>query len=236
MNRLSHLDIEEIKYYADKNEAEKKDLIIKENYEKYQKVQSLYKKAFDAYLEQKVDINKEVDQAINASKLHFGVIDESEKNIYHNFSNLNSEYLFVRNFFFIERLERKHLEILEKRINSEDYKIDSELLKIVEMTYKDINKMHSNSNNKTFKVLYGTIPAFEFDNDELVFFLNYGDDTEELDGDDFFELKHEQNVFLNMLIEKLKDKFQETLKCKIGILQRQGIVLVRLDIREKQGK
>lgn len=204
-----------------KEEAEQKGLITEDNYDLYIKVQALYKKAFDNYIESVIKVNDIVDKKLEQSNLDYGKLEEKQKNIYQKFSYLNSEYLFVRNFFYIERLSENDL---NKFIKQDD--VTAEIIEVVKSTYKNIMKVNSDKTDNNFKVCYGrmAVPIFFFDNDSLVLFLNYGKNSIKLEGKDFIDNKVKKEKFLDELIELIKCEFEAKLECKVEIRYYKGII------------
>lgn len=227
MNNLLLLNQSELhNFKINKEQAAEKHLIDlkKENYDMYLKVQSLYKKAFDIYLEETLKIS-EIDKKLEETNLDYGVLEDNQKTIYQKVSYLKSKYVFVRNFFYIERLSEKDLNVFIEKIKNNDFSIDKSCIEIVTRTFKDVIKILSNKNQKTFKVFYGyAVPIFSFDNDSIVLFLNYGKNTIELHGKEFFENKSKKEKYLDYLMLELKEEYQKKLNCKVELNYYKGVI------------
>ena len=233
MLELRYLNEEEIINNADIQESLKKGLVQDDNYELYQKVQALYKMAFDSYIEKIINFNSEVDQAMKRINLNYGIIGNTEKNMFHKFSYLHSDFIFVRNYFYIEKLDKKYIELLVNKINNKDYEIDDEMDAMVKNTYKNVIKEDSNEIEEPFYVFYGpATPSFQFYNNSLVFFLNYGENTIELSDDEFIENQIKQEEYLDKLTNTIKDKLAQNLDCNIEIKYRQGKIPVHYRFRK----
>ena len=94
MDNLLLLNQTEVdKFKINKEQAIEKHLIDleKENYDIYLKVQSLYKKSFDTFLERTLKIS-EIDKKLEESNLDYGLLEENQKTIYQKISYLKSKY------------------------------------------------------------------------------------------------------------------------------------------------
>lgn len=227
MDNLLLLNQTEVdKFKINKEQAIEKHLIDleKENYDIYLKVQSLYKKSFDTFLERTLKIS-EIDKKLEESNLDYGLLEENQKTIYQKISYLKSKYIFVRNFFYIERLSKKDLKVFIEKIKNNDFSIDKSCIEIVTRTFKEVIKVLSKKNQETFKVFYGyAVPCFEFDNDSIVLFINYGKNTIELHGKEFFENKAKKEKYLDYIIAELKEEYQKKLNCKVEMNYYKGVI------------
>lgn len=225
MENLKYLKEEEILTKIDKEEAKKKKLIIDDKCDLYMKIQALYKKVFDYYIEENIPIKNIVDKSLKSSNLDFGKQKEEQKNQYQKFSYLDSEYLFVRNFFYIERLDKENIEIFKKKIERKDYEINDEMVEIVKQTYEDIITVKTDRITGEFKTFYGySSPNFLFDNNSLVLFLNYGRNTIELQGEEFIKNAIKKEEYLEKVINEVKDIFEEKLKYKTEVRYYKGVI------------
>jgi len=217
---LKFLDMKEIeRAKIDKEQAIGKQLIDDESYKLYREVQALYKKVFDNYLESLIPIKEKVDKKLEESKLDYGKLPKEQENAYKKFSYLNSDYFFVRNFFYIERLEEDDLKEFVNKIKEKDFEINDNLTEIVKRTFKDIIKVISRRGHEKFKVFYGpVVPLFEFYNDSLVLFINYGRNTIKLEGEEFINNKRKKEAYLKKLTEELKKEFEEKLDTKVEMM------------------
>ena len=153
-NYLNPLSIEEVKKASiDKDLAIEKGLIKDDNYNMYLQVQALYKKLFDCYLNEKIKPNN-LDKEILIKNLKIRCLTEKESNIYQKWSSLDSKYIYVRNFFYIERLNIEDLNLFKQVIIEKKDYIDK-LLAIVFNTFKEVIKIdYEWVKTKKYRVFY----------------------------------------------------------------------------------
>ena len=138
---------------------------------------------------------------------------------------LGLDYIFFINNLFVEKLSTSDV---DKILNNFDMNnISSEILEIIERTYKDViydNYFNGEYQNAAYKVCYGpAIPSNFVDNDSLVFKIYYGKNTINLDGDEFIELHEKQLAFFDELIKSLKGEIKEKLNVNCDILLEKDI-------------
>lgn len=223
MDNLKLLNKEEInKAGINRAEAINKGLIKENDYQKYLIIQSLYKKAFDNYLKEIMAID--IDKKLLESNLDYGKIKQDKKHNFHKFSYLGSDYLFVRNFLYIERLTKNEIKKFEEKIYNGDYEVDDEIKNIVKSTFEDVIKVKTENNEKV-KVFYDYIvPTFAFDNDALVLYLNYGTNNVQLSGNEFIHNKVKKEIYLDELMEKIKKECLKKLNCSVEIETIKGVI------------
>ena len=195
--------------------AKEKGLIINEDTTKYDKLVKNYKYLLEYYINTKIDLKK-YDNYIKNSELGIGINPK--------YRPLN-EYLGLDHIFFINNLfvEKLSTNDVDKIINNFDKNnISSELLDIIERTYKDViydNYIKGEYRNDIYKVCYGAvIPSNFIDNNSLVFKIYYGKNTINLDGDEFIKLHEKQLEFFNNLINVLQNDIKDKLKVNCTIL------------------
>jgi len=205
--------------------AKAKNLITDNSCERYQLVQSLYKKAFDAYLVKNTDISK-LDELIDNSNLYFGAASYNEMDDYQKFSYINSKYIYVRSFIFIEKLDDNDLKILCDRIVNTRYNIDEELLNMVERTYRTVitdNFINGIYKEKGIMVMY-SLPGVDallsnaFDNDTLVFNLRYGKNPVQMSDQEYIKNLEDKDAFIEKIKETEIAKLGEVMGCKAGLI------------------
>ena len=202
------------------NLAKEKGLIVNDDTSKYDKLVKNYKYLLEYYLSTKIDLSK-YDNQIKNSGLGIGINPKYKSlNEY-----LDLDYIFFINNLFVEKLSTNDV---DKIINSFDINnISSELLDIIEKTYKDViydNYFKGEYQNIICKVCYGPlIPTNFVNNNALVFKIYYGKNTINLNGDDFIELHEKQLEFLNNLINDIKKEVNEKLNIDCEILIKKDI-------------
>ena len=200
--------------------AKEKGLIINEDTTKYDKLVKNYKYLLEYYINTKIDLKK-YDNYIKNSELGIGINPK--------YRPLN-EYLALDHIFFINNLfvEKLSTSDVDKILNNFDItNISSELLEIIERTYKDViydNYFKGEYQNAAYKVCYGSaIPSNFVDNNSLVFKIYYGKNTINLDGDEFIKLHEKQLAFFKELIKSLKEEIKEKLNVNCDILLEKDI-------------
>lgn len=95
--------------------------LIKEKFkddEEFLKCQLEYKKAFEAILNKVYDF-KSIDDKVNKEGLVPKLLT-NEEDFYHHNSNLQNNYVFLRNNFHVEKLNKEDIENLKKGIITPD--------------------------------------------------------------------------------------------------------------------
>ena len=223
MNELLILKKESLNMRGiNKELARSKQLIENENYTNYLYVQALYRKAFEKYLTLKINLG-EYDKEINESKLDFGVMPEDRKTDFHKVSYLDLKYIYVRNWFFVEKLKKEYISIFFERLNSKNYEIDEQLLKIVEETYKDV--INDNFKHRKYKdettTCYGTeIPSNIVNSKALVLVIQYGKNTKSYKDEEFLINKLEKQKYLEEISNRIAESVMKSLETKVKVIIR----------------
>jgi hypothetical protein len=205
--------------------AKEKGLINDNNYDLYQKVYLEYKYVLEYYLNELIDFKKYEDE-INNSGLYIGVNSKYQSlNQY-----LKTDYIFLINSLFVEKLDKKDIDLLLNDFNKDNLSIN--VIEMVRRTFKDIiydNYLNGEYVNKIYKVCYGPMVPFNFvDNDSLVFKIYYGKNTKEiLDTKEFIKLDKKQINLFNHVIDNLKKEVYDKLGLKCEILIEKDINLNR---------
>lgn len=169
------------------------------SYNEYFLIQSLYKKGFEVYLNELLGLSL-FDQIIKNSHLDFGVV--KNKDLYHKNSYLGLDYMYIRNFLFIEKLSLENIEFLRQRVLSNNYNVDAELLQLVKDTYIDVSKVDTDAE----MVCYGVgSPINQFAPDAIAIYINYGKNKQKLDKEEYIKNVEEKEIFLEALIDELKE-------------------------------
>lgn len=200
-----------------KDEAIKKGLIINDDDSKYKLVYSNYKYLLEYYISTKIDFNK-YEKMIKESNLFIGINDKYK--VINNYLKL--DYFFVFNRLFVEKLDVNDINLL-LILNKDN--IDSNLLNMIERTYKDIIKDNYNHINKSyvdsvFKVNYGNDLCLDdfTDNDSIVIKLIYGKNTKDFDTNEFIEINKKQIDFLKNIASAVKTDFKDYMGVKCDVI------------------
>ena len=95
--------------------------IIKNNFseEEFLELQNKYRNSIEEMLSKIIDF-KQLDEKIT-KVLKVPVVEDKDYNFYHKFSNLGSNYIYLRNNIHIERLSKEDVERLKSNNIDEDY-------------------------------------------------------------------------------------------------------------------
>ena len=200
--------------------AVSKNLIIDGNEEKYNLLVRNYKYLLEYYINSKIDLLK-YDNMIKNSDLSIGTNSKYKSiNEY-----LNLDYIFLINNLFVEKLSNEDINEILNKFNKDD--ISNELITIVERTYKDVildNYREDGYTDKIYKVCYGPIvPRNMVNNNSLVFKLVYGRNLIDVEGDKFIGLHKKQLMFLEDVINKLKEEVSNKLNIDCEVLLEKDI-------------
>lgn len=200
--------------------AKNKSLISNNDCKVYSLVQSLYLKAFETFLLSKIDLKKYDDMLLN-SELDFGVIPKERKFAYHNLSHMNLSYIYIRNFFFVEKLENNDLKVFFDKISRNDYSVDENIMKIVENTYKDV--MVDNFRTDQY-ISEDTIISYgehteknDCYADALCIYIHYGYSSKNFSEQEYFENKEKKEELLGNITKEITDIISESLKIKADV-------------------
>ncbi len=223
IEQLNLLPLEEfLRKNINIQEAEKKGLIENGNYEKYQLVESLYRKVFETYIESIFSFEK-IDQKLKNSPLEYTKIEEEKRDIYQKTSYIKSEYIFIRNFYYIERLNEEQLKIFINHLNNYTQDFESELLEIVKNTFKTILQETTEDGKKPLKVFYGSIdPSYCFSNGALALFINYGRNQSSLEEQSFMENKIKKEEYLDTLALSIEKELSYQLDLPVEMKHYKG--------------
>ncbi len=200
--------------------ASEKGLIKDKDSTLYSFVQGLYIRTFEELLLSKVDLKK-YDDMIKNSDLDFGVVDLKNKLIYHHLSHMNLSYIYIRNFFFIEKLDNDDLNYFVNKIKSNDLNVDSKLLEIVQRTYSDVmidNFRTTQYIDPNTTIAYG--PHSEINDcpaDSLCIYIHYGKNTKELTGEDYWDNRKKKDEFLEKIADEITSLVSQNLNIKVTV-------------------
>ena len=202
------------------NVAKEKGLITDNNL-LYEKVVYEYKYLFEYFLSSIVDFKKYEDNINNAN---INIIKSNECQGSNEFLNL--DYLRLVNNLYIEKLEKKDIDLILK--NFDKNSITNDFLDIVKRTYREVikdNYFKGEYTNQAYKVCYGNIiPSNFVDNDSLVFIFYYSSNPINCSNkNDFIKLKKEQINYIKSEMDLLKKEIIDKLNIKVEILIREDI-------------
>ena len=211
----------EIKNNIDMDTYNKKN--FEDNIVNYKKIYALYYLVLCKYIDSVYDTSK-IDIMINDSDLYIGSLEDKNKNIYFKTSGLNSDFVYIRNYLNIERLDQSDIDVFLNRVKENNYEIDDTLLKIVERTYKTVIASNTDSKN----VFYGPSSLdFKFNNNSLVLFINYWKNTMDFKGEDYIKISNSQNLFFDLLCDEISDYYSDKLNVSVEVKYYKGAVSTR---------
>ena len=186
--------------------------------EDYLKYANEYKKVFEGILESKVRLSN-YDKLLETSDLGFGATDVKIKLTSGLDEFLNLKFMWILNKFFIEKLSKEQLTIL-------DNGTDMDKQNLVLNTYKDIilsNYHRGEYTDKRYLINLTNselIEDFSY-NDELVIGLFFGknkipSNTKE----EFLDKYNKQKEYVNKLSEQLKTDIKNNLGINTKIISR----------------
>jgi hypothetical protein len=97
-------------------------------------LQALYRKVFEAYLAEKLDLLS-YELLFHNEEVPMTPVPKGRQNYYQYCSTLPMEYLYLRNNLCIERLEEKDLALLQQCHEAGQYEVTEELTEMVVRTY-----------------------------------------------------------------------------------------------------
>ncbi len=197
-----------------KNESLIKEKNIENN---YIELQNKYKKLFEQYILQKINLKKYDDLILN-SNLDFGISIPNTQQLFTELENfLELKYIYIINNFFIEKLDNNALELLIKS----PYNLNEQTYSLIEGTYKEIIKDNFNNeySDKKYYVCYGyNIKSNYAYNDALVFHIIYSRNTKEYSDEEFIQNIKDKRMFLNKLKEYIVEEVKQQLNIPCHII------------------
>lgn len=200
--------------------ANEKKLIKEDNYINYLYVQALYKKAFEKYLSLNIDLSI-YDKKLSESELDFGIILDERKTVFHKNSYLNLNYIYIRNYFYVEKLSVDYIKIFFERLNNHNYEIDNILLKIVQETYSDVindNYKHNEYKEDTTTCYGPIIPSNIVNSKSLVLVIQYGRNNKSYTDEEFLINQLKKKQFIRDIAEKMEKEITKILGIESKVL------------------
>ena len=141
--------------------------------------------------------------------------------IYQYFSSDILKYFYIRNNIYIEKLNKKEIDFLEKKIQSKNYELDDETMQIIESSYRRVIFEDVLKNGELCKTLYGPNSSnFFADNNAIIIGVRYDEFAEnKLNDDEWDELHQQQVEFLESLITRMNKNLNSNSAVPIEILE-----------------
>ena len=188
--------------------------------DKYYKLYRNYRILLDKYLLKKLSLDT-YDNRISTSNLKFIPVKEEDMDFYEYISAMNLKYIYLRNNIYVEKLSPQDIDTLLsisfKTLNNPT----KEIYDIIESTY--INVIDENSEEDMVSLSrYGPDnDRFWFPSNEIVIGIRCDDFADNGLGHDeaWGKNEHEQTIFLNSLIDELKNNASKILKTKVNVVR-----------------
>ena len=192
-----------------------KGLIVNNDKSKYNNLVKIYKYLLEYYISTRIDFLK-YEELIKNSGLYIGI--NKKYKVLNEYLDL--DYIFLINNLFVEKLSPDDIDRLMTKFKKD--KISSELVDVIERTYKDIiydNYINDKYQNIICKVCYGPVVPFNMvNNNSLVIKIYYGKNTINLDGDEFINLHEQQLAFFEELRLQIINEVKEKLDINCEVL------------------
>lgn len=192
-----------------------KGLIVNNDKSKYDNLVKIYKYLLEYYISTRIDFLK-YEELIKNSGLYIGI--NKKYKVLNEYLDL--DYIFLINNLFVEKLSLDDIDRLMTNFKKD--KISSELVDVIERTYKDIiydNYINDKYQNIICKVCYGPVVPFNMvNNNSLVIKIYYGKNTINLDGDEFINLHEQQLAFFEELRLQIINEVKEKLDINCEVL------------------
>lgn len=184
-----------------------------------QEVYLLYRKLFTEYIIEKTDL-KRYDDEIKNSNLNFIPVEEKNMDIYQYFSSDILKYFYIRNNLYLEKLDKKEIDLLEKKIQNQNFDLDESSRDMIAKTYKKVLFKDRIEGFKNF-VFYGpsTMP-FSSEDDAVVIGFRYDEfNLNGMNDDEWNNIFEKQQLWLFQFIEKLKYEFAKKIENATTIIK-----------------
>ena len=184
-----------------------------------QEVYLLYRKLFTEYIIEKTDL-KRYDDEIKNSNLNFIPVEEKNTDIYQYFSSDILKYFYIRNNLYLEKLDKKEIDLLEKKIQNQNFDLDESSRDMIEKTYRNALFKDRLEGFKCY-VFYGpsTMP-FSAEDDAVVIGFRYDEfNLNGMNDDEWNNNFEKQQLWLFQFIEKLKYEFAKKIENATTIIK-----------------
>jgi len=181
---------------------------------KYLSMQALYRKAFELFLSERLELAM-YDDVLANSELRFIPIENDRMSFYQKYSTFGFRYIYLRDNIPIERLSEADLNILGASISANNTGITDELLELVARTYNSVIIAYDDWEDDTI-IGYSNNGQKRAPNNALVFEIGH---TIEFDEEgDFVDTANEMeknNYLKNEFIPLMEEKLSEALGWKV---------------------
>jgi hypothetical protein len=104
-------------------------------------LQALYRKAFEDFSKSKFDFDK-YEKILSNSALGY-IPKTTNQSLCQTYSGLECSYIYILNTFHIENLANDDIILLKSKLKNGEIVIDEPLLELVERTYPEVLRLHS---------------------------------------------------------------------------------------------
>ena len=201
--------------YINEELVEKKNL-KGNNFDLYLNLSNLYKFLFEQYLTYNVNLDK-YDKMLTESNLKIIPANKDNPTLNELNEYLNYKYIYMLNYFFIEKLDESDLNVL-KGIN-DITKIDTNAIyDLINRTFKDVinnNYVKNHYEDSEYKICYSSIASEEnlARNNAVVLKIYYSVVDENLELNETIE----KNKQIKNLIKYVSDQIKKDIESKISI-------------------
>ena len=185
----------------------------------YLNLSTLYRLLLNEYIKQLGLENYE--NTIKNSELKFIPINASKQDFYQYYNNSNLAYYYIRNNIYINRLNEKEKEYLQKKLNSHDYSLNNQDINFISQTLcKVIKEVHDNT-SEPFDVNFGPLSTnFFAPNNALVIGFRYDMFNDNgMDEDTFVDNYEKKREFCLSLNEQLEIEIQNRLQIPVKVIE-----------------
>lgn len=214
--KLNFADLNDL--YPKSSKVSLNDFSEKDKQE-YLSLYNLYRKLFTEYMMKKLNI-KSYDRKIEDSEYAFSPVKKENMDAYQYVSSDELKYFYFRNNLYIEKLTKKEVDFLRKKISQGNIELDEEAEKMIEETYPKVIFEDLAQDGQKARVLFGPdSESFFADNDSVVIGVRYDEFEDENENDEeWFNRYMNQRRFLNDIINEMKEVFNKKMPQGVSII------------------
>ena len=185
------------------------------NKEDYLSLYILYRKLFNKYIINTLNLKK-YEEELKNSNLNFIPVIEKKQDIYQFIVSDELDYFYIRNNIYLEHLTNEEINYLRSLSNTN---IDS--TEFIEKTYKKVIFNDALNNGKLCKVFYGPqSKIFSAPNNALVLGFRYDSfNKNNLSEKEYMDNYDKQRILLKELFKELINNAQNTLRTYCSIIE-----------------